>query len=172
MGELQYFVELDKTTHKRQAFDCGQDTLNRFIQQYAARHRQAGISKTMVLANSEYGIRSFYTLSHTVIQRHSLPKNQTKKLPFYPIPVLIIGQLAVHKKEQGTGLGKVTLIKALQHCYEIHQVLPSFAVIVDAIDGSAVSFYQQYGFSLLESAETTPIRLWLSMKAIETLFEV
>ena len=61
------FVELDKSVHDRKSFDCGTQELNIFLQQFAVRHRDAGISKTMVLTSKdgEADICAYYTLSHT-----------------------------------------------------------------------------------------------------------
>lgn len=164
------FVELDKAAHDRKRFDCGKTVLNDFIHQSAVRHRSAGISKTMVLptiSNTEdkADICSYYTLSHTEIKRETLPSTLAKKLPRYPVPVLLIAQLAVHRKMQGQGLGKVTLIRALQHCLEIHTHLPSFSVVVDALDADIELFYQQYGFQSL-GMHHGRMRLFLPMQTI------
>jgi GNAT superfamily N-acetyltransferase len=165
------FIALDKLTHDRKLFDCGTSELNDFLQQQAARHREAGISKTMVLPtqNDLRSICAYYTLSHTEIQRQRLPAHMAKKLPRYPVSVLLIAQLAVHRQAQGQGLGKVTLIRALEHCLEINAYLPSYVVMVDALDDSVQKFYEQYGFKELDR-HNDRIRLFLPMKTLELLF--
>ena len=77
------FVELDKIVHDRSAFDCGTPQLNEFLQQFAAKHRAAGISMTMVLPakGNEADICAYYTLSHTEISRKTLPELEGKKIP-------------------------------------------------------------------------------------------
>lgn len=167
------FEELDKSLHERKTFDCGQIELNEFIRFQASRHQQAGISKTLVLPSVEKEnkahICSFYTLSHTEIRRENLPPKLANKLPRYPIPVLLIAQLAVDQKIKSQGFGKITLISALKHCLEINRHLPSFAVVVDALNNEVLSFYKQYGFQEL-TVGPPRTRLFLPMKTIEALF--
>ena len=108
----EHFEELDKSRHERKTFDCGRKALNDFIRQSAARHRDAGISKTLVLpalvdGDEKADICCLYTLSHTGIKREALPEPLAKKLPRYPIPVMLIAQLAVHNEAQSQGLGKI-----------------------------------------------------------------
>ena len=175
MKPTSLFVELNKTTHDRKSFDCDSDELNQFLQQFAARHRDAGISKTMTLPSAEPSLSgkleicAFYTLSHTEIERQTLPASLAKKLPSYPIPVMLIAQLAVHKACKGQGLGKATLIRALRHCLEINTHLPSFAVVVDALEEGVQTFYEQYGFQELGN-HNGRARFYLSMKTVKQLF--
>lgn len=166
------FVELNKGVHDRNAFDCGAEELNRFLQQFAAKHWAAGVSITMVLTTteSEAEICAYYTLSHTEIKRQSLPDSTAKKLPQYPIPVILIAQLAVHLHAHGQGIGKATLIRALQHAYEINKHLPSFAIVVDALNDDVQGFYDQFGFEQLD-IHNYKKRIFLPMKTVIQLFE-
>ena len=165
------FVELDMGIHDRKSFDCGTKELNIYLQRFAVRHREAGISMTMVLPEKEQpsDISAFYTLTHTEIERRTLPAAMAKKLPRYPVPVLLLAQLAVNKDVQGQGHGKVTLIRALHHCLQINSHLPSHSVVVDALNNGVKAFYEQYGFRLLDN-HNDQARLFLSMKAIKRLF--
>ena len=165
------FVELNKTIHDRRAFDCGTAELNLFLQQFAAKHRAAGISMTMVLPakNDTADICAYYTLSHTEIKRQSLPKSSAKRLPHYPVPAILIAQLAVHHHAHGQGLGKITLIQALQQAFEIDKHLPSYAVVVDALDEQVQGFYEQFGFQVLDTHNHRK-RLFLPMATVAQLF--
>ena len=170
-----HFEELDKSRHERKTFDCGRKELNDFIRQSAARHRDAGISKTLVLpalanGDDKADICCFYTLSHTEIKRATLPGSLARKLPRYPIPVMLIAQLAVHSEAQSQGLGKITLIRALKHCLEINAHLPSHAVVVDALDDGVQVFYEQYGFKALDHYGQGRVRLFLPMSTVAELF--
>ena len=169
------FVDLDKTLHDRDTFDCGEPELNTFIRQFAAKHMQAGISRTRVLvnkqklANDKNSICAFYTVVPSSICRETLPQRLAKKLPHYPVPVFLLAQLAVDKHYQGQGLGKITLIQALEYLWRVNQHLTAYAVVVDCLNQSAQNFYQQFGFELLDE-DNSKTQLFLPMKTIEQLF--
>jgi GNAT superfamily N-acetyltransferase len=170
------FVELDTKLHDRNSFECGKEELNEFIKTKASKHMRAGISKTMLLPannkplNDKYSISSFYSIAPSSISRDSLPEKQAKKLPHYPIPVFLIAQLAVHVDFHGGGLGKVTLIKALENLYTVNKEMRAYAVVVDCIDDDATSFYKKYGFKIL-CKHNGRERMFISMNTVISLFE-
>ena len=174
------FVELKKTTHERSIFDCGEQELNTFIKQQALRHMSANVSRTMVLPTlkalaqnkEKQAICAFYTITPSSISRKHLPKIQAKKLPRYPIPVFLLAQLAVNKKQQGKGLGKITLVKALEHLYKINNHMRAYAVVVDCLNKDAEDFYMQFGFEPLFVSDNGRMRLFISMKQLGELFRV
>ena len=169
------FVELDKSSHDRLSFKCGEPELDLFIKTQALKHMKAGISKTMLLpaaaplANGKYSICAFYTIAPGSIKRNTLPEKLAKKLPHYPIPVFLLAQLAVHSNEQKYGLGKITLIKALKHLYNINSHMRAFAIIVDCLNQQAETFYIKFDFEKVYS-EQDKTRLFIPMKQIAELF--
>ena len=169
------FVALDKAIHDRASFDCGEPAIDAFIQTKAAKHMKVGLSKTMVLTastsgpNGKYPICAFYTIAPSSIRRKTLPEKLAKKLPYYPVPVFLIGQIGVHQEYQGQGLGKITLIKALEYLWEINQLMSAYAVIVDYLNNDAEQFYSKYGFEKLLDADNCK-RMYLPMKTIAELF--
>lgn len=173
MSPPEAFVELDKAAHDRNGFDCDNASLNDFIRTKAAKHRTIGISRTMVLPDSvktEQGlhpIKAYYTTSIATIERATLPKGN--KLPPYPVPVLLIARLAIANNQKGQGLGKITLIKALEHLLIISESTSAVAVIVDPIDENADAFYRHFGFLDLNDQAS---RLYIPMKTVALLFEL
>jgi len=170
------FVRLDTSLHDRADFDCGEPELNEFIRKHAVRHMEAGVSTTMVLPgvstlpNGKYPIFSFYTIAPGSIARATLPDALRKKLPYYPVPVFLIAEMAVRSDCQGQGLGKITLIKALDFILNIHRYIRAYAVIVDCLNENVVKFYKKYGFQVLDSGSGRT-RMFLSLKTVEKLFK-
>ena len=169
------FIELDKNCHDRVSFDCGELELNHFIKTQALKHMKAGVSRTMILpaasalANGKFSICSFYTVAPSSINRNTLPEAISKKLPHYPIPVFLLAQLAVHVNEQKNGLGKITLIKALEYLYEVNFQMRAFAIIVDCLNPNAEKFYLKFGFEKL-CTNQGKVRMFISMKKVAELF--
>ncbi|MBW1841548.1 MAG: GNAT family N-acetyltransferase [Deltaproteobacteria bacterium] len=169
------FVELDKAVHDRDSFNCGENELNLFLKTQAAKHMKVGISKTMLLpavaplSNNKYPICSFYTVAPSSIKRTSLPTELAKKLPHYPVPVFLLAQLAVHKDYHGQGLGKVTLIKALEYLWKINYRMSAFAIVVDCLNKNIEQFYAKYGFEKL-CCHDEKTRMFIPMKIVAELF--
>ncbi|EKE70637.1 GNAT family N-acetyltransferase [Gallaecimonas xiamenensis] len=175
MAWARHFVELDKALHDRASFDCGEPELNLFLRQFAAKHMQARVSRTMVLPaleplpNQKLPVCAFYAIAPGAIRRDTLPAALAKKLPHYPVPVFLLAQLAVHKAFHGQGLGKVSLIKALEYLWQINAHMPAYAVLVDCLNPEAQRFYAKYGFELLCEVEGRT-RMFLPMKTLAQLF--
>ncbi|WP_119395662.1 GNAT family N-acetyltransferase [Salinibius halmophilus] len=170
------FIELNKLDHDRNSFDCGEDELNTFIKTQAAKHMQAGISRTMVLPsaqpllNKKHAICAFYSVAPSSISREALPANLAKKLPKYPVPVFLLAQLAVHKEFHGSGLGKVSLVRALKYLWDVNHHMRAYAIVVDCLTDSAQSFYSKYGFEVL-CEHNGRTRMFMPMKTVAQLFE-
>ncbi|MCK5727049.1 MAG: hypothetical protein KAH22_09525 [Thiotrichaceae bacterium] len=169
------FIELSKTLHDRESFDCGEKELNIFIKTQASKHMQVGISKTMVLVDNAIEIDgkspicAFYTIAPTSIKRESLPKDLAKKLPHYPVPVFLIAQLAINQQYQEKGLGKVTLIKALEYLWQVNSQMAVYAIIVDCLNENIKTFYEKYDFKVL-GEHNNKIRMYIPMKVVNNLF--
>lgn len=175
MSWQKEFVELDKTKHDRVSFDCGESELNTFIQTQAAKHMEVGVSRTMLLPSTvplpdgKFPICDFYTIAPNSISRETLPEVLAKNLPFYPVPVFLLAQLAVHMEYHGQGLGKITLINALEYLRQVNAHIRAYAVIVDCLNEKAKQFYQKYGFKVL-CDDNGKTRMFLPMTTVKQLF--
>ena len=148
------FVKLDSSLHDRTSFDSGKPELNHFLQHEAARHERLRISKTVILpAEGSFDLApicAFYTTAPTSISREDLPPALKKQLPRYPVPVLLIGQLAVHLDCASLGLGGVVLVHALKSLQAIsNEKIAAYVVVVDCLDNDAKGFYMHHGFGEL-----------------------
>jgi len=144
-------------------FDCGNPVLNDYFRFYAFKNDRLSIGKTFVAVDDTGAATGYMTLSNAQIEAGLLPLAIRAKLPRYPVPALRIGKLAVDVRFQGTGVGAWLLRSALEKALSVSASVGLFAVIVDAIDEKAQSFYLKYGF--IPFAEY-PLTLFLPLATI------
>jgi hypothetical protein len=153
--------------HDRAAFSCGNDELDRYFLERAARDVREKIAAVFVLvAEADPQIPlGFYTLSSQQIEAGDLPPKLTKKMGRCKhIPATLIGRFAVAQAVQGRHLGEFLLMDALRRSYETTKNVMSFAVVVDTKGEHVEGFYMKYGFLPLCGA-----RYFLPMKTIAGL---
>ncbi|MBI3420286.1 MAG: GNAT family N-acetyltransferase [Proteobacteria bacterium] len=138
-------------TDDRARFDCGQNSLNHWFQRHAWNNQVENISRVSVICDKVTGdIAGFVTLSSTHIQRAHLPKSYQRHKPD-PVPVTLLGQLAVHMDYQGEGHARALLLFALRTAFRASQEIASFGVLTHPIDNEARAFYLRWGFEDLSS---------------------
>ena len=153
------FVPLDPKAHDREAFSCGEPTLDQYLKTQAGQDGRRGYSACFVAATPEGRIAGYYTLSAYSVQVDALPKDARKKLPgFAPVPSALLGRLAVDKTYQGQGLGGALLADALNRAAQSANA--AYALVVDALNAKAAEFYNHYGFIGFPSA---PHRLFIPL---------
>ena len=164
-----YGIEPLSVRHNRAAFACGVAPLNHYLKQRASQDADRDVARTYVLAAPDgTTIAGYYALSATGIRLDDLPEEIARKLPRYPLlPATLLGRLAVNLAHRGMGCGEVLLLSALGKSWDLSQQGASSAVVVDAKDDRARSFYERYGFRAFRDH---PRRLFLPMKTIRRLF--
>lgn len=161
-------IELLDKKHNREDFDCGKELLNNYLKTQAGQDIKRKLSACFVLTENETNIQGYYTLSNNSIPLSSFPEHIQKKLPksYNAIPTTLLGRLAIDKKYQGKGIGKILLIDALKRSFEISQEIGSFAVVVDPIDEEAEKFYKKYDFIKLPDSG----KMFIAVKTLQELF--
>lgn len=84
-------------------------------------------------------------------------------LPGYPVGMVLLARLAVHRGEQGKGLGGLLLTEALRKAVVAGGAAAARLVVVDAIDEDAANFYARRGFT---PAPEHPLRLYRRMAEV------
>jgi predicted GNAT family N-acyltransferase len=109
-------------------------------------------------------------LSAVAIERGDLRSAFTHRVAKYRVyPATLIGRLAVDREYQGQRLDGSLLLDALARALDASRQVASLAIITDAKDEAAQSFYEHYGFHLLPT-ERHDRRLFLPMGTVERLF--
>jgi ribosomal protein S18 acetylase RimI-like enzyme len=108
-------------------------------------------------------LAGFYTLSAAEVSVGELPEETARRLPPYPIiPAALIGRLAVDLRFRGIRLGEALLLDAADRVLDAGPA--AFALLVDAKDDAAMSFYVRYGF---RRPRTRPMMLFLPVASLE-----
>ena len=163
---MSYRTELLNSSHKRDEFDCEQESLNVYIHKHASQDVEKHLAVCFVIANEKNEIKGYYTLSNSSIDKDLIPVSIRKKLSYKNIPVTLLGRLARDIKYKTERLGETLLLDALYRCYETSINIGSMAVVVDPIDEKAQTFYLKYGFKNLADSN----KMFISMKTISQLF--
>ncbi|MBX2930897.1 MAG: GNAT family N-acetyltransferase [Chitinophagaceae bacterium] len=162
-------IELLDKKHKRNEFDCGKELLNNYLKFQAGQDIKRKLSVCFVMLDKHsQNIQGYYTLSNNSIPLSDFPERIQHKLPksYLSIPTTLLGRLAIDKRYQGKGIGKILLIDALKRSYDISHKIGSFAVVVDPIDKEAEKFYEKYDFISLPNSR----KMILAIKTLKELF--
>lgn len=152
---MRYRIQALDASVNTADFHCGQAPLDDYIRRYASQDVRKNVARVFVASPEEplQQLAGYFTLSAGSVQCAQLPPELARKLPRYPIPVALIGRLAVAQAFQGQGLGSILLSDACQKVIQASAVLAVAGIVVDAKDETASAFYQHFGFVPLQGAE-------------------
>jgi predicted GNAT family N-acyltransferase len=154
--------------HDRTGFACGTEALDRYLHQQARQDADKRVAAPFVLVDSSGPtVLGYYTLSASIVDVADIDADLAKKLPRYPqLPVTLIGRLAVDMRLKGQGAGAFLLIDALHRSLTHSAQIAAMAIVVDAKDDAAVSFYRHFDFAPLQRNAR---RMYLPMKTVAAL---
>jgi len=156
-------VELLTKNHQLGNFDCGRhESLNIWLKKYALQNQANDSARTYIVHRAN-AVAGYYTISAGSVAREQATVRTAQGVANHPIPISLLARLAVHKDEQGSGLGKALLKDALLRMERAAEVLAIRAVLVHAIDEQARGFYSRFGF---EPCPEDDLHLMLLMKDI------
>lgn len=149
-----------QASHDVTRFDCGKVALNDWICDTAL--RSEGRTARCYVVTQRNLVVGYYCLAAGAVQHEGAPRKLRQNSPD-PIPVVIIGRLAVDKTLQGRGLGRGMLKDALARVTKASDMVGARAVIVHAVDQESVPFYARYGFRAFPMGNQT---LYLTIEDI------
>lgn len=135
---------LDPSRHECEAFDSGVAELDDWLRRTAPVAAAAGTAATWVLCRGARVV-GYYALAMGSVEHRGAPSRLRRGQPD-PVPVLLLARLALHRADQGSGLGADLLRDALIRAIAGARQYGARAVIVDAIDQRAAAFYEHHGF--------------------------
>lgn len=155
--------QLLNKTHRTEDFDCGVPSLNEWLVKNALKNQFSDASRTFVVCNQELTVLGYYCLAAGSIAHEEAVGSVRRNMPS-PIPVIVLGRLAVDLRAQEKDLGKSLLRDAVLRSQNISQQLGARALLVHAINEKAKSFYLKYGFQV---SPVAPYTLMLKLQSAQ-----
>jgi len=150
--------------HDLAPFDCGEPALDAWLKRQALRNEAGGASRTYV-ACAGARVAGYYSLAAGAVVRAEAPRPMQRNMPD-PIPVMVLGRLAVDRSFQGQGIGRALLRDAVLRVLRAAEIAGIKAILVHAISDDAREFYLASGFV---PSPIDPMTLCLPLAAVRTI---
>lgn len=133
-------------THVTAQFSCGEVALDDWLKRRALPNQVSGASRVFVVTDDTGCVRAYYALAAGAVARETSPGSIRRNMP-EPIPVIVLGRLAVDRQAQGCHLGAGILKDAVQRAAMVATEIGVRALLVHALNETARQFYLRYGFA-------------------------
>jgi len=131
--------------HDTSAFTCGHESLNTWLQKRALANAASGASRTYVVCDDRNRVIGYYALAAGSIAGELAPGRLRRNMPD-PLPLIVLGRLAVHSDWSSRGIGSGLLKDAFLRSIQAAELIGVRALLCHAIDDEAKAFYLKYGF--------------------------
>jgi GNAT superfamily N-acetyltransferase len=158
MGEITP-PEPITTAHNVESFACGVPVLDEWLKRRALKNESSGASRTFVVCSDDQVI-GYYALATGSVGHRNTPGKVRRNMPD-PIPVIVLGRLAIDERWQHAGLGRSLLRDAILRTLSVSQQAGVKALLVHTLSEDAKQFYLRNGF--LESP-LDPMTLIISVQ--------
>ena len=130
--------------HDLEGFSSGVAPLDEWLKSRAQQNEVAGGSRTFVLCAAGRVI-GYYSLAASSLLPAAATGRVRRNMPD-PIPVILLGRLALDAAWTGRGFGADLLRDAILRSLAAGTVLGARAIMVHAISAEAKAFYEKHGF--------------------------
>ena len=130
--------------HELASFDSGEITLDDWLRRRALQNQDSGASRTYVVCEGNRVV-GYYALAVGAMAHDLAPGKVKRNMP-NPVPVMVLGRLAVHTGYHGQGIGAALLRDALIRTIQAAELAGIRAILVHSISDAARRFYEKFGF--------------------------
>ncbi len=132
--------------HDLVAFESGMDSLDQWLKRRALKNQESGASRIFVACEGQRVV-AYYSLASSSVAVDAAPGRFRRNMPD-PIPVVVLGRLAVDRSLHGKGIGRALVRDAGLRVGQAADVIGIRGMIVHALSEQAKAFYERVGFSL------------------------
>jgi len=157
----------DKLIVQHSTFECGEPVLDDWLKHYAGQNEKRDATRTFLLLDEIEAAVAGYATTVT----HRLDPDEASsglgQVRRYPVPTVLVARLAVDRRYQGHGIGRMLLFDILTRLERASHDVGFEFVIVDALHESAACFYLKHGFQRFASHS---LKLFMSTKSLRGTF--
>jgi GNAT superfamily N-acetyltransferase len=144
--------------HDLSQFQCGEPALDDWLRKRALQNEESGASRTYVVCVGRRVV-AYYALAAGAVAHVDAPGRVRRNMPD-PVPVMVIGRLAIDQSIQGQGIGPALLRDAILRTLQAAEIAGIRAILVHAISERAKHFYEKWGFI---SSPVEPLTLMITV---------
>jgi predicted N-acetyltransferase YhbS len=144
--------------HEVEGFTSGIDTLDTWLKRRAVKNQKTGASRTFVVCQGRRVV-AYYALASSAVAVMAASGRLRRNMPD-PVPVVLLGRLAVDRSFQGMGIGRALVRDAGYRVVQAADVIGIRGIIVKAVSAEAKSFYAHMGF---EASPFDPMTLMITL---------
>jgi predicted N-acetyltransferase YhbS len=148
--------------HDTAAFSSGVESLDIWLKRRAMRNQATGASRTFVVCEGSRVV-AYYALASSAITVDEAPGRFRRNMPD-PIPVVVLGRLAVDRSMQGQGLGRALMRDAALRVIQAADTIGIRGMITHALSPEAKAFYERVGF---ESSPLDTMTLMITLNDLK-----
>jgi GNAT superfamily N-acetyltransferase len=130
--------------HDLTQFSCGEPSLDHWLRKRALQNEESGASRTYVVC-AGVCVAGYFALAAGSVAHAEAASRIKRNMPD-PVPVILIGRLAIDSRFQGRGIGADLLRDAVLRTLQVAEIAGVRALLVSAISENAKRFYEKYGF--------------------------
>jgi len=144
--------------HDIDSFVSGVESLDHWLKRRALKNQATGASRTFVVCEDRR-VLAYYALASSAITVDTAPGRFRRNMPD-PIPVVVLGRLAVDQSQQAKGFGRALVRDAGQRMIQAADTIGIRGMIVHALSAEAKAFYERIGF---EPSPLDPMTLMVTL---------
>jgi GNAT superfamily N-acetyltransferase len=148
--------------HDLSSFASGAPVLDNWLRRRALANQESGASRTYVIGAGKRVV-GYYALAAGAVAEAEATGRTRRNMPD-PVPVMVLGRLAIDSTYQGRGLGRALLRDAVLRTMQAADIAGIRAMLVHAISQDAKRFYERCGF---QPSPLDPMTLMITMADAE-----
>ena len=152
--------------HELNDFISGESSLDNWLKRRARPNQVSGASRTFVIAEGRRVI-GYYALASGAITVSIGVGRFRRNMPD-PIPIAVLGRLAIDRSQQDRGLGRALFRDCAMRVAHAAEAIGIRGIVVHTISEQAKAFYLALGF---DPSSGEPMTLMVALADIRELLE-